>query len=72
MESNKSFTYGDCPRCGSALSPFWFMEDEYVYDRFPNILRKTGRKRVAVDYLQCDMCLKKVCVDGDTFSGEWK
>ncbi len=62
--------YGDCPECGYPLTPVWFTEEEYKTTPFGSQY-KTGRKRRAVDYLFCDVCWKKHCVD-DSFDGAWR
>lgn len=60
--------YGICPGCKTELIPIWFMEEEFRIES--GIMYKTGRKRRAVDYLECPSCLKKECVD-DSFDGNW-
>lgn len=55
----------ECPRCGETLSPVRFVEREY------NGGIPTGRARLNVDYLLCDSCGKKECVDGESFAGPW-
>lgn len=62
--------FGLCPYCGYPLSAVWFTEDEVKTSSF-GAPYKTGRKRLAVDYLICDVCLKKQCVD-DSFDREWR
>jgi len=62
--------YGTCPHCGCPLSAVWFWEEEYKVTNFGDMY-KTGRKRHAVDYLICDDCGKKQCVD-DSFDGPWR
>lgn len=57
--------YGVCTHCGSPLAPIWFTEREYGRNNIP-----TGRKRTAVDYLLCESCGHRECVD-DTFDGPW-
>lgn len=60
--------FGICEDCGVELEPVWFIEEEY---RTVNgSMWRTGRKRRAVDYLICPVCLVKHCVD-DTFDGPW-
>lgn len=65
-----SETFGLCPECGYPLEAVWFIEEEYEITQFTYMYR-TGRKRRAVDYLFCEVCKKKQCVD-DTFDGPWK
>lgn len=60
--------YGVCSRCKDNLIPIWFIEEEYRTE--DGIMYKTGRKRRAVDYLECPTCLKKEFVD-DSFDGAW-
>ena len=61
--------YGVCPDCAYPLEPVWFIEEEY--ETFPGGGQcRTGRVRRAVDYLICEVCLKKQCVD-DSFDGPW-
>lgn len=62
--------YGDCPECGYPLEAVWFTEEEYKTTSFGSLYR-TGRVRRAVDYLVCEVCGKKQCVD-DTFDGAWR
>lgn len=62
--------FGDCPECGYPLEAVWFTEKEYKVTSFGSQY-KTGRKRRAVDYLLCNVCGKKQCVD-DTFDGAWR
>jgi hypothetical protein len=62
--------YGNCTICGGALEPVWFLEPEYK--TFQGQLFKTGRKRMAVNYLQCMCCLKKESVDDDFCAGPWQ
>lgn len=62
--------YGNCPECGYPLEAVWFTEEEYKVTYFGSQY-KTGRKRRAVDYLICDVCWKKQCVD-DSFDGAWR
>ena len=62
--------YGICPECGHSLRPVWFIEEEYKTTSFGAMYR-TGRTRWAVDYLICDVCFKKQCVD-DSFDGLWR
>lgn len=63
-------TFGICPECGYSLEAVWFVDEEYKTTQFGAMYR-TGRKRWAVDYLVCEVCGKKQCVD-DTFDGPWK
>lgn len=65
-----SCQFGYCPNCGYPLKPVWFIEEEYKTTGFGGLYR-TGRKRRAVDYLICDACFKKQCVD-DSFDGAWR
>ena len=63
--------FGTCSHCGNNLYPVWFIEEETVIDhRFHSIV-KTGRKRRAVDYLECLCCGNKECVD-DSFDEPWE
>lgn len=62
--------FGLCPYCGSPLEAVWFTEDEYKISS-SGAPYKTGRTRRAVDYLFCEPCGKKQCVD-DSFDGEWR
>ena len=61
--------YGNCRRCDVPLEAVWFTEEEYVTTNDGHMY-KTGRKRKAVDYLICPLCLKVECVD-DSFDGNW-
>lgn len=47
--------YGICPTCDADLNPVWFTD----YD-------ERGREWKRVDYLLCDNCGERVCVD-DSF-----
>ena len=67
MEINNN-KYGNCCRCDAPLQPVWFTEEEYR-TKYGHMY-KTGRKRSAVDYLICPVCLHKECVD-DSFDGGW-
>lgn len=58
--------YGTCEKCGEPLSPVWFTEKER--DRHGIW---TGRTRHAVDYLLCESCGERECVD-DSFDGPWQ
>lgn len=60
--------YGVCSRCGTDLVPVWFIDEETKVTN--GHMYKTGRKRRAVDYLECPFCFKKECVD-DSFDGDW-
>jgi len=62
--------FGTCPHCGYALEPVYFTEEEYQTTSF-GVRYKTGRTRRAVDYLVCEVCGKKQCVD-DSFDGPWR
>lgn len=62
-------TYGTCLRCGCDLQPVWFIDEECKITN--GYMYKTGRKRRAVDYLECPYCFKKECVD-DSFDEEWR
>ena len=62
--------FGLCPDCEEPLEAVWFTEEEYKTTSFGAKYR-TGRKRRAVDYLVCDCCGRKCCVD-DSFDGEWR
>lgn len=68
--ANEKVYFGDCPNCGSPLNAVWFTEEEYKITDFGAMYR-TGRKRRAVDYLLCEYCGKKQCVD-DSFDGPWR
>lgn len=61
--------YGNCPECGCSLEAVWFTEEEYATTS-NGIQYRTGRKRRAIDYLVCENCGKKQCVD-DSFDGAW-
>lgn len=61
--------YGYCEKCGSALNPLWFIEEEYKITA-DGFWYKTGRTRRAVDYLECPNCFARYCVD-DSFDGPW-
>lgn len=61
---------GYCDCCGNELEPVYFREEETYFDDF-NRLIKTGRSRIAVDYLICPNCLERFIVDGDFGNGEW-
>ena len=65
--------YGNCKTCGAELNPVFFIEDEIAYEGYGGARHpvRTGRKRRAVDYLVCDICGKKECVD-NTFDGPWR
>lgn len=56
--------YGRCS-CGADLEPVWFEEQEWKAGVY------TGRVRVNMNYLICPRCMKKECVDGETFAGPW-
>ena len=60
--------YGQCENCGTDLEAVWFEEEEY--ETAHGVRYKTGRKRRAVDYLICPICLERECVD-DSFDGPW-
>lgn len=60
--------FGQCSYCGANLEPVYFIEEETKIEC--GVLYKTGRKRRAVNYLVCPICLHKECVD-DTFDGAW-
>lgn len=60
--------YGECSNCGAELEAVWFTEEEYK--TIQGTMCKTGRKRRAVDYLICPICMQKECVD-DSFDGPW-
>lgn len=61
--------YGNCSKCSAPLEPVWFTEEEYKVEN--GIMYKTGRKRRAVDYLECPYCLHIETVD-DSFDGPWR
>lgn len=56
--------------CNGTPIPVWFEEKEYSYNGTYNYA--TGRVRTAVSHLECNMCGKKICVDGDYKTGEWR
>ena len=60
--------YGTC-KCGSALEPIWFTEEET--EIVHGCICKTGRKRRAVDVLVCPTCFKEYATD-DSFDGPWQ
>lgn len=64
--------YGYCEDCHVPLEPVWFIEEEVKTERCNGtiISYKTGRKRRAVDYLLCEYCGKRECVD-DSYDGDW-
>ena len=69
MSQDDIYLYGiSCSECGCTMEPVFFTEDEYKTSN--GSLYKTGRKRLAVDYLICPCCLTKECVD-DSFDGPW-
>ena len=59
--------YGYCEDCGVPLSANLFTDIEF----YPKTATPTGRTRLAVNYLYCPKCLKKLCVD-DSFDGPWR
>ncbi len=69
---NEPGRYGNCKICGGELQPVFFIEEETVMEGPPGYQHpcRTGRIRRAVDYLVCDNCGHKECVD-DTFDGPW-
>ena len=62
--------YGMCPDCDAELEPEWFVDEEYQTTR-DGYMFKTGRTRLAVDYLVCPSCLSRHCVD-DSFDRPWR
>ena len=62
--------YGNCSKCGASLKPVFFTEEEYKTTQDGHMY-KTGRKRSAVDYLECPYCLHIEVVD-DSFDGPWR
>lgn len=68
MNINKDHKYGYCSKCGYPLMPVLFIEKEY--DNRYGFPYETGRKRFAVDYLLCENCGNRECVD-DSFDGKW-
>lgn len=56
-----------CPVCGGTIIPIWYLEEEYTKNMIP-----TGRKRKAVDYLECTGCGKRKCVDSEYLAGPWQ
>lgn len=67
MQPNED--YGNCKYCGTQLKPVRFREDEYKIEG--KMMYKTGRNRLAVDFLICEKCLRHYCAD-DTFDGPWR
>ena len=65
----KTRYYGTCDVCGADLIPVFFEDKEIVKEY--GVEFKTGRKRIAVDYLQCPNCLKKYTVD-DSLDKKWR
>jgi len=64
--ANESSAYNQvCPECGKIMTPVWFEEEEFNKHNIP-----TGCVRDAVDYLICEFCGCKECVD-DSFDGPW-
>ena len=52
--------FGKCPRCGTELEAIWFEEEEEVYEPSIKYIRRTGRKRRNIAYLECPEC-KRNC-----------
>lgn len=63
--------FGKCPCCGAELEAIWFEEEEEVYEPPIKYIRRTGRKRRNIAYLECPECWHKEAVD-DSFAGEWR
>lgn len=68
ITNSQNNSFGYCPDCGAPLEAVWFIEEEYKTAY--GTMYRTGRKRRAVDYLVCQDCFTKQCVD-DSFDGPW-
>ena len=67
LRKEELMDYGKCD-CGEKLVPIWYVEEET--EMIYGTPHKTGRKRNAVNYLFCESCGEKHCVD-DSFDGYW-
>ena len=67
----KELKTGECKDCGVRLEPIYFREKEFYIDSYGDWI-KTGRSRIAVDYLICPVCLERYIVDRDFENGEWE
>ena len=63
--------YGKCPVCGAELEAIWFEEEQEVYEPPIKYIRRTGRKRRNIAYLECPECWHKEAVD-DSFAEDWR
>lgn len=61
-----------CKCCGGKLEPVWYIEKETQYNKSLNTFVYTGRKRQAVDFLQCECCGHKEAVDEDYLAESWE
>lgn len=59
----------ECYDCGTEMESIWFEEKEYRYVQGMQI--PTGRKRMAVSYLECPNCFNTQCVD-DSLDQPWR
>lgn len=64
-----STLYGQCKECGYSLTPIWFVDEEVKVEN--GRMWYTGGTRTACDYLICENCGSKYCVD-DSFDGPWR
>ena len=64
--------FGKCPVCGAELEAIWFEEEEEVYEPPIKYIRRTGRKRRNVNYLECPECWHKEAVDHDSYAEDWR
>ncbi len=64
--------FGKCPVCGAELEAIWFEEEEEVYEPPIKYIRRTGRKRRNVNYLECPECWHKEAVDDDSYAEDWR
>lgn len=53
----------DC--CGQEMIPICFEDKEFKDGHF------TGRVRIAIDYLLCEICGERLTTDG-SLDGEWR
>ena len=58
-----------CRKCGKEMTPIMFKEEEYATEY--GMSYKTGRYRRACNYLVCEHCGNKECVDDDFMAGPW-